>query len=205
MIVNRQLLELMGVCGESLEHFTNVVGVGDINFQMSLDDSVRYLRELETSDPETYRGWADLVDGFKTDQKYIKAAAGYTYGEYVLIGYAGETYPTVESARNARDLKHNELYSQEKNNFIDQFYVSAIVCVSGGETLQKTEAEIAGCEYLVFHPSNGVHERFASFDSAKTRLVEIEHEVLEPRCVVRIGRQIIVDGEVAAIDVVEDA
>jgi hypothetical protein len=204
MIVNRQLLELMGVCGESLEHFTNVVGRGDANFQMSLDDAVRYLRALEASDPDTYRGWADLVAGFSTRTDYVKAAAQYTYGDYVLIGHAGQTYQTIEAARTAREAKRIELYAQEREKFDGQFYISAVVCCQGGETLRETTAPVEGCEYLVFNPKTGEHERIDSFEAAETRLVEIEHELLDPMSIVRIGRQITVDGAVVAVDVLED-
>ena len=204
MIVNKQILELMGTCEESLTHFVQLLGGGDESFQMSLDDAVRYLRELEISDRDTYRGWTDFVAGFASDLKYIKAAAQYTYGDYTLIGYAGQTYQTIEDARTARDAKRIELYSQEREKFDEQLYISAVVCSPGGETLQKTTAPVDGCEYLVFHPQAGTHERFAAFDAASARLTEIEHEVLDPLCVVRIGRQIVVDGVAVAVDILED-
>jgi hypothetical protein len=204
MIVNRQLLELMGVCTESLEHFTNVVGGGDVNFQMSLDDAVRYLRRIETTNPEAYHGWADLVDSYTTDLRYIKATGQYAYGDYVLIGYPGPAHQTLEAARAAREAKRVELYKQGQEKFNGQFYISAIVCCPGGETLQKTTVPVDGCEYLVFHPQAGTHERFDAFDAASARLTEIEHEVLDPLGDIQIGRQIVVDGAVVAIDTLED-
>jgi hypothetical protein len=205
MIVNRQLLELMGVCGESLEHFTNVVGGGDVNFQMGLDDSVHYLRGLEALDPETYRGWADLVDGYKTDPRYVKAAEQYSYGGYVVIGCEDTVYSTVDEAQAVRDRKQAEKYAQEKQRYVDQLYISAVQTTDCGEILHAVTAPTGVDSYIVFNLNTGVHERFDSFEAASARLTEIEHETLDPRCVVRIGRQIMVGGEVAAIDVVEDA
>jgi hypothetical protein len=204
MIVNRQILELMGVCGESLEHFTNVVGRGDANFQMSLDDAVRYLRTLEASDPETYRGWADLVDSYATDHRYIKAAAQYAYGDYVLIGHAGQTYQTIEAAQSARKAAVESKYEQALRDFAGHLYIAAVQPSNGGEITVPTVAAVDGCSYMVFSAMSGEHERFNDFASARARLTEIEQLFLAPRCVVLIGRQIMVDGAVVAIDILED-
>jgi hypothetical protein len=205
MIVNRQILELMGTCEESLAHFIQVLGGGDDSFQMSFDDAVRYLRALESSDPETYRGWADFVDNFSKTPAYLKAAAQYTYGGYVLIGDKTTTYKTVEDAKTARAAAQAAKFEQEKQAFSGQLYVAAVRNDGGSETLIQTDVAVDGCSYMVFNPLSGEHERLEAFAAAQSRLTEIERLVLEPRCVVCIGRQIMVGGEVAAIDIVEDA
>jgi hypothetical protein len=205
MIVNRQILELMGTCEESLAHFTQVLGGGNDSFQMSFDDAVRYLRALESSDPETYRGWADFVAAFSKTPAYLKAAAQYTYGGYVLIGDETITYETVEDAKTARVAAQAAKFEQEKQAFSGQLYIAAVRNDGESETLSRTDVEVDGCSYMVFNPLSGEHERLEAFAEAQARLTKIQRLVLEPRCVVRIGRQIIVDGEVAAIDVVEDA
>jgi hypothetical protein len=205
MIINRQILELMGTCEESLAHFTQVLGGGNDSFQMSFDDAVRYLRALESSDPETYRGWADFVDGFSKTPAYLKAAAQYTYGGYVLIGDGSAIYETVEDAKTARTAAQAAKFEQEKQAFSGQLYVAAVRNDGGFETLSRTDVEVDGCSYMVFNPLSGEHERLEAFAEAQARLAEIERLVLEPRCVVRLGRRIMINGEVAAIDVVEDA
>jgi hypothetical protein len=155
--------------------------------------------------PNMFLGWVDFGKSLSSNPLYIKAVAQYTYGGYVLVGRSANVYATLEAAKAARDTLQNEKFDAEKSAFTDFLYISAVHCVDGNETFTAAQSAVDGCTYAVFNPLDGNHYKMDTFEAAQEKLDAVTHAFLDHRCAVQVGRQIMINGEVAAVDIVEDA
>lgn len=203
MIVNKQILEALGACEESTAYFVNVVGGGDVNYVCSLDDATRAMEAAEATDPVACYGWTNFARLLPLRPAYIKLAIDCTEGGYATSVDIHTGYATLAEAKSARDTAQLAVRTAERLKAADLFYISAVVVDQGNEVLTRTTTPVPGCQYAVFNINSGEHERISTFDAAQLRLAEIERAYFDPTYSVQVGRQIVSNGVVVTLDVLE--
>jgi hypothetical protein len=204
MIVNKQILIEVGACEESVTHFINLLGNGNEFFEMSLDDAIYYLQQLEQNNPDNseFTGWTDFVRGLAENPIYIKLNTDYTLGKYVLSGNIESTdiFDELESAIAARNLILPIKVQEHLQKYNVQQQILLVQELEGAELLVGVDSPITDGRYLVFNPSTGFNTIYDSFTEAQEKIIEYKTEIMRLFKPVSIGQQIILDGKVIAID-----
>lgn len=204
MIITKEILEALGSCQESVEHFVAIVGNNDPKFSISYDDALRYLATLRDKDANTYSSWYTFVEQFATNSEYQKISGNFQFGKYTIPQY-GLEFDSLEECT----IKNNDLYVTQQNEYLSSFSdilkITAIVNEPNtGETLIPTDVELnVAKQYLVFNPLLGTYTHCDDFNQATHVLNTITNSILTQIPQSSICRQIMRDGIVVALDVIE--
>lgn len=105
MIITRLILEAHGCCGESLDEFTNVLGGGDLNFEIEFQSGIEYIQNLPL-DRETKLAWLVFVRGLKdSPQFYLMQGAAVVNEKYHVMNPLTGQYEEATTLDGARALQ----------------------------------------------------------------------------------------------------
>lgn len=206
MIINKQILQKVGSCEESINHFITILGNNNPNFSMSYNDALIYLANLRDNNRDKYNSWYTFVEELSSNPQYIKLSAEFVLGEYVSIADTQKSFKVLSDCIN-----YNEnLYLLQKQNYLLQFEkdlcINAVISdLDENETLMITNSTIDNAKhYFVFDPLNGNQNILYNFDDALKKLDQIKNNIMNQLQKPKIGQQILMNNEIVAIDILED-
>lgn len=105
IIINRKLLMAHNCCGESLDEFTNILGNGDVNFEIEFQDGINYIQNLQL-DRETKLAWLVFVRSLKdSPQFYLMQGAAVMNEKYHVMNPLTGQHEEATTLDDARALQ----------------------------------------------------------------------------------------------------
>lgn len=128
IIINKNILEAHATCAESLHEFVNVLGGGDVNFEIEFQDALTHIKQLPL-DTETKASWILYVKALKDSPDfYLMQGAAVMNNKFHVFNPITGQHEEAVSIEDARILRQ-QIIDQFLQANIAQFKIGQEVFV----------------------------------------------------------------------------
>lgn len=177
MIITKQFIMDMGVCGESLVWYESIFGTGPHPY-FHVYDKVASTPDI---DEETRERWIKWSESLQTNPAAIRYDGRFDYGRYRAVGFGlDELCDTEEEALAYVQSAQDKYYTTEISEANPLFTFSQVIQKEGGELIEPIDYELGikdGYSYYV----HCTHESLAHVVRAEDIQTYLEAEIVKCR------------------------